>query len=85
MDIYFSAHAFKHGLTEEQIRFAWDNFVRKQHRNVPQEDEIIAVGYDREGSFIEIVAINGAAGVLVYHATVPPTSKFLKEIGLLRR
>lgn len=78
-------HALKHGLLEDDIRFAWDNFVRKQYRGAPNEGEIIAVGYDRAGRFIEIVAAERSFGTIIYHAMCPPTVKLLKELGLVRR
>lgn len=78
MKFYFSDHAFKHGLTEKQIRHAWENYVRKQHRKTPSEDEILVVGYDVQGKVLEIVAVLRECGVLVYHAMTPPTAKFFK-------
>lgn len=78
-------HALKHGLSEEDIRYAWSNFVRKQYRGAPNEGEIVVVGYDRRGRFIEIVAAEREFGTIIYHAMQPPTTNVLAELGLVRR
>ena len=59
-------HALKHGLSEEDIRYAWSNFVRKQYRGAPNEGEIVVVGYDRRGRFIEIVAAEREFGPIYF-------------------
>lgn len=78
-------HALKHGLSEEDVLFAWEHFVRRQHRRTPNEDQIAAVGYDRSGRMVQMVGIEKPFGVLVYHAMTPPTTKVLIELGLARR
>lgn len=41
IEIVVHDHALKHGLTEEDVLYAWNNFVRKQRRKVPWEDEYL--------------------------------------------
>ena len=78
-------HALKHGLLEDDIRYAWSNFVRMQHRGVPNEGEVVAVGYDQKGGFVQMVAAERPFGIVIYHAMKPPTMKVLVELGLVRR
>jgi hypothetical protein len=85
LDVLVDYHALKHGLTEDEILFAWENFVRKQHRSTPNSDQIAAVGCDRSGKLIQMVAIEKQFGILIYHAMAPPTAKVLIELGLIRR
>lgn len=83
-DVIIAEHAFKHGLSADDIVYAWQNFVRKQYRGAPNEGEIVVVGYDRKGRFIEVVAAERSFGVIIYHAMEPPTTKVLVELGLAK-
>lgn len=84
-DVIIAEHAFKHGISQEDIVYAWENFVRKQYRGAPHEGEVVVVGYDRAGRFIEIVAATRPFGTVIYHAMEPPTRNVLIELGLARR
>jgi len=84
-ELYVHPHALKHGLSEEEILFAWENYLRKQHRKSPEEDLALAVGYNRSGELIQMVGREASFGILVYHAMTPPTVKVLRELGLSRR
>ena len=84
-EIEVHSNALKHGLTKEEVVFAWENFVRRQHRELPNGDQIIAVGFDMHGNSIELIAVSKSFGVLIYHAMTPPTEKILKELGIARR
>ena len=85
MDVYVDEHAYKHGLTEEQILYAWENFIKKLYRGAPNEGEIVCVGYDKNGVMMQLVAVEKSSGVLIYHAMTPPTQNALRELGLLKR
>lgn len=78
-------HALKHGLSKEQILYAWGNFVMRQNRSSPNEDQIVVIGYDRTGRPLQIIAADKPFGLLIYHAMTPPTKKILRELGLLRK
>lgn len=78
-------HALKHGLSEEDIFYSWQNFVSKRHRLLAQSNQIIAVGLDKQGRFVQMVGVITKDGIMVYHAMSPPTKSFLAEIGLARR
>ena len=84
-DVYIHPHALKHGLSEDDIAYAWENYLRMQYRESPEEDKVLAVGYDKSGRFIQMVGRRNADGVLIYHAMSPPTTRVLIELGLLRR
>ncbi len=84
-DLIIADHAFKHGISQEDIVYAWENFVRKQYRGAPREGEVVVVGYDRMGRLIEIVAATRQFGTVIFHAMEPPTRNVLEELGLARR
>lgn len=84
-EVVVDEHAFKHGLEEEDIRYAWEHFVRLQHRGSPNEGQAVAIGCDQKGRLIQMVAVEKSFGVLIYHAMTPPTASALFELGLARR
>jgi hypothetical protein len=84
-ELIIAEHAFKHGLSADEISYAWENFVRKQYRGAPNEGEIVVVGCDATGRLIEIVAAERPFGIVISHAMRPPTLRILSELGLARR
>lgn len=84
-DVIVGDHALVHGLNEEQIRYAWRNFIAKKYRGSPNEGQIVALGNDQQGKLMQIVAAQKPYGILIYHAMTPPTKKVLNELGMLRR
>ena len=78
-------HAFKHGVSESDIKHAWKCFARKQYRGSPNEGEIVLVGCDQKGCFIELEAAERSFGVIIFHAMRPPTRKVLIELKMVRR
>lgn len=82
--VFVDDHAFKHGLSEVEIRYAWEHFLKKQYRGAPREGQILAVGYCPSGRLLQMVAVTKGLGVLIYHAMSPPTRKALVELGLVR-
>lgn len=83
--IIIHPHALSHGLSEEQIRYAWISFVRKQRRSAPNEDHVAAIGCDPGGVAIQMVGVVIAGGIMIYHAMTPPTRKLMAELGPQRR
>lgn len=77
--------AFKHGISQEDIEYAWKHFHKKQYRGSPNEGEIVLVSPDRKGRPMQIVAAERDFGTVIYHAMRPPTRKVLMELGLDRR
>ena len=84
MRVVIADHALKHGLTEDEIRHAWSNFIRMQHRPAPDEEYVVAIGCTRNGDTVQMVAVVVEEGYLVFHAMTPPTLKVLRELGLAR-
>ena len=85
MKVYIAEHAYKHGLTEDQIRFAWKNFLAMQRRHSPDVDRVVCTGSDQKGLLIQMVAVEKSVGILIYHAMSPPTESVLAELGLKRK
>lgn len=76
-------HAFAHGLTRGQIVDAWLNFACKQKRT---GGYWAAIGFDRTGREIELVAAELEGGrILVIHAISPATRALKQELGLYGR
>lgn len=84
-EVIIDEHAFKHGVSESDIEHAWEFFARKQYRGAPNEGEIVLVGYDRKGRFVELVAAERSFGIIIFHAMRPPTHKVLHELKMMRR
>lgn len=78
-------HALKHGLSPEEIAHAWNNFALRQYRGAPNEGEVAAIGFDRSGRPVELVAIEKPFGTVIFHAIAPPTRNMLLELGFERR
>lgn len=73
-------HALKHGCTREDIHHAWDNRIASGHRESPFEDQVVAIGSDKKGRHIQMVAVNDWEGILIFHAMSPPTRKVIHEL-----
>lgn len=77
-------NALKHGLSEEDVVWSWENYIVGAVR-VPGEVEV-RIGVDRSGRRVELVgSLLSGGDWLVYHAMRPPTSKVVKEIESARR
>lgn len=79
-------HALKHGLSADEVAYAWDSPIACRQRSGENDPPIwIAIGVLPDGRMAELVALENAAGQwVVFHAMVPPTKKFVKELGLDR-
>lgn len=84
-DLIIAEHAFKHGLSAEDIEYAWDHFTAKEYRGAPNEGEIVVIGPKRNGNLIQMVAAERTFGIVIYHAMEPPTKKVMEELGITRR
>lgn len=72
-------------ISETDVLAAWENFVRMEHRSEPNNQHAAAIGFDKKGRLLEMVAVAKDEDYLVYHAMTPPTKKILAELGLSRR
>lgn len=82
--IRIHGHAFEHGLSKEDIEYAWENLIRSRQKNGTDDPPIwIGIGILPSGKTVELVAFLDESGIwCVFHAMEPPTQKFLKELGL---
>ena len=80
-------NALKHGLSEEEVAYAWENTIRCRQRNGTDDPPLwIAIGVLPNGRFAELIAFLDSEMVwCVFHAFVPPTKKFKKELGFSTR
>lgn len=84
--VFVYSHALKHGLTESEIRSAWNNAIEVAQRERDDgEFDWVAIGAGCNGRLIEMVTVHGEAGFLIFHANTPPTPRALQELGLTRR
>lgn len=84
MDLDVDEHALKHGLTESEIRAAWNNAIRKQNRSAPDENYIAAIGFTADGTAVQMVGVQKPFGVLIIHAMAPPTENVMRELNMMR-
>lgn len=84
MPVVVLPHALKHGLTEEEVTYAWNCPIRcRQRQSNDEPPRWIAIGCLPDGRFAELVAFQDAGGTwVVFHAMTPPTKKFKKELGM---
>lgn len=59
-DVAVDDHAYKHGLTEQEIRYAWDHFVRMLHRGSPREGQILPSGATCKVDWCRWPPLNGS-------------------------
>jgi hypothetical protein len=84
--VFVHPHALKHGLSEEEVAYAWENFVKSQQREAPDEGQCVRVGYGRSTpSAIQMVGVEKPFGTLIVHAMAPPQARVLDELGIPRR
>ncbi|MEG0476826.1 MAG: hypothetical protein RR572_04045 [Raoultibacter sp.] len=84
MSVRVLLHALKHGLSEEEIEYAWENPLRCRQRNGADDPALwIAIGTLPDGKLAELIAFQDEQGQwCVFHAMVPPTKKFIRELEL---
>ena len=81
-DVIVMPSALKHGLSEESLIEAWNNFVCKRPRG---DDCWVAIGFDSEGVEMELVGLVTIDGsILLIHGLTPATEKIKRELGLVK-
>ncbi|WP_315583315.1 hypothetical protein [Actinomyces viscosus] len=70
-------------LTERDVLAAWQHTIEFIHR--ADTDQWVAIGPAPDGRMVEMVAVHGSNGWLIYHAMTPPTRKTTSEIRAARR
>lgn len=81
-EVMVHPHALKHGLREDEILFAWENFLVRQNRASPREDEVVCIGITRDGHDVQMIGVIGQMGTLIVHAMHPVTEKVRREVGI---
>jgi len=68
-------------ISEQDVLDAWHSCFRSRSRIDKNPHEYIAIGADRQGRLLELVAKCSVDGDwLIYHAMTPPSKKTLKEL-----
>lgn len=62
--------ASKHGLSTADVTHAWDNALRLVEYEYAGEDRLLAIGPDRQGRLLELVAVPVGAPARIIHADV---------------
>jgi hypothetical protein len=72
-------------ISVDDVLDAWESCVRARPRLDRNPNEYIAIGADRTGRLIEMIAARTLDGDwVIYHAFTPPTPKALSELGMIR-
>ncbi len=72
------------GISKDDAVFAWHAMIECRPRLDKNPDEYIAIGIDRKGRAMELVAVRNSQGdFLIYHAFIPPQPPALRELGLI--
>ncbi len=62
------ASARKHGIDDADIEHAWANAIRLVEYDYEGEDRLLAIGPDRHGRMLELVAVPAAEPTRIIHA-----------------
>ena len=72
-------------ILDTDVLSAWKNAISVVLRATNEKDFLVMVGADSKGRLLELVATEENDGSLrVFHAMTPPSTKTLKEVGILR-
>ena len=85
-DLFVHPHALTHGLAEEEIRYAWSNYIASQQREAPREEHCVRIGYGaKTPTAIQMIGVVKPHGTLAIHAMTPSQASILDEVGIPRR
>ena len=84
MEMRILPHALRHGLSEEEVAYAWASPIRcRQRQSKDEPPRWIAIGTLSDGRMVEMVAFESLDRQwCVFHVKSPPTTKFINELGL---
>lgn len=63
-----TASARKHGVGDADIQHAWTHAIRLVEYDYDGEDRLLAIGPDRHGRMLELVAVPAAEPTRIIHA-----------------
>jgi hypothetical protein len=73
-------------ISKEDAAVAWANCIKSRPRIDKNPNEYLAIGADKKGRLIELVALRDTNGDwLIYHAMSPPTKNAKRELQMRRR
>ena len=78
-------HALIHGLSEQDVIDAWESGGPRMPRRTPSEEEVVGIGWTRDGRAVQFVAVVIPVGALIIHALTPPTRSVMRELGVVTR
>ena len=74
-------HAYKHGVTEEQILSAWHSVPKYALEHYDNgEKKVYGIGLSHDGLEIQLIARPKFYGAIIFHALTPPQDKVRKFI-----
>lgn len=81
--VHHRVHARHPDITEDDVRTAWRNQIKRRKREGLHPPQYAAVGFDAKGRLLETVAVYDPLNdvVLVFHA-MRATWSVLNELGL---
>lgn len=60
--------ARKHGITDDEVEYAWHNAMRVIEYEYDGEDRLLVIGADQHGRLLELVAVPADRPTRVIHA-----------------
>lgn len=92
-------HALNHGVTDEEIEYAWTHYILSTEREPNEFGEIrvVRIGPRNQyagiegvatgnyADFVGIVAVRKEYGYLIAHAKIPPINSIIEEIEEAQR
>ena len=81
-DVIILSCALKHGLSEKDIRTAWNNAYAVRRRNFDIPSIYAAAGPDAKGNLIELLLAKQEDGTFVAYHAMKLTMKMARELGL---
>ena len=67
-----TASARKHGIDDADIQHAWTNVIRLVEYDSQGEERLLAIGSDRHGRMLELVAVPVSEPARIIHADPTP-------------
>jgi hypothetical protein len=74
--VEFAGSAWKHGISEEDIRHAWENAIRLVEYEYDGEERLLVIGPDRHGAMLELTAVPADRPTLIIHADQLQPNRF---------
>lgn len=98
--IVLHPHAYKHGVEDEEIEYAWNEYLIEHEREEDENSEIEIVRIGPKNKHVDInyveiskdytdclgiIGVRKPYGYLIEHAKRPPLDSLLEEIAIAQR